>query len=172
MADITAIFFILMLVGIAYPALLSAWWMLFPGAVDRARLRLERTPWSSFWLGVVVTIFFLVPILILLNLPAGIAKFLGFVGLGVMLVISSIGAAGQASRFADKLNRLGNFSPIGAFLRGALILELASVFPILGWFVFFPIATLASLGAAAFAILRWIPKPAHVPAESSATAQA
>ena len=166
MADITAIFFILMLIGIAYPALLSAWWMLFPAAVERARTRLERTPWASFWLGVVVAIFFLIPILILLNLPAGFAKFLGFVGLGVMLVLSSIGAAGQASRFADKLNRLGNFSQIGAFIRGAVILELASVFPILGWFVFFPIATLASLGAATFALFNWMPRTVAPVAES------
>jgi hypothetical protein len=158
MADITALFFILMLIGIAYPALLSAWWLLFPSAVDRARTRLERTPWASFWLGIVVAILFLVPILILLNLPAGFTKFLGFVGLGVMLVLSSIGAAGQASRFAEKLNRLGAFSQIGAFLRGAVILELASFFPILGWFVIFPIATLMSLGAAAFAILHWMPR--------------
>jgi hypothetical protein len=158
MADISAIFFILLIIGVAYPAMLTAWWLLFPAVVDRARLRLERTPGKSFWLGLVVLIGFLIPILILLNLPSGFFKFLGFVGIGIMLVISSIGAAGLASRFADKLNRLGNFSVIGAFVRGAAIIELASILPVVGWFIFLPIATVTSLGASAFALLNWMPK--------------
>jgi hypothetical protein len=162
MADITAIFFILLFVGIAYPALLTAWWLLFPTIVDRARLRLERTPGPSFWLGGVVFAAFLLPILILLNLPSGFFKFLGWIMIAVVLVFSSLGAAGLASRFADRLNRLGNFSELGAFLRGAAILELASFFPVIGWFVFFPIATLTTLGASAFALLRWLPKSAPV----------
>ena len=44
MADISAIFFILLIIGISYPALLTAWWLLFPSTVERARVRLDRTP--------------------------------------------------------------------------------------------------------------------------------
>ena len=170
MADLTAIFFILLIIGLAYPAMLCAWWLLFPAAVERARLRLDRTPGKSFWLGLAVLVAFLIPILILLNLPSGFMKFLGFVAIGVMLILSSIGAAGLASRFADKLNRLGSFSAIGAFVRGAVIIELVSILPIVGWFIFLPIATVTSLGAAAFALLNWAPKtvaPAvEVPAQA------
>ena len=170
MADLTAIFFILLIIGVAYPAMLTAWWLLFPAAVDRARLRIQYTPGKSFWLGLAVLVAFLIPILILLNLPSGFMKFLGFVAIGVMLILSSIGAAGLASRFADKLNRLGSFSAIGAFVRGAVIIELASILPIVGWFIFLPIATVTSLGAAAFALLNWAPKtvaPAvEVPAQA------
>lgn len=158
MADLTAIFFILLIIGIAYPALLTAWWLLSPAAVERARLRLDRTPGKSFWLGLAVLIGFLIPILILFNLPSGFFKFLGFVTIGIMLVVSSIGAAGLASRFADKLNRLGSFSPLGSFIRGAVIIELASILPILGWFIFLPISIVTSLGASAFALLNWVPK--------------
>jgi hypothetical protein len=158
MADISAIFFILLIVGVAYPALLSAWWFLFPATVERARLRLDRTPAASFWLGLAVLIGFLIPILILLNLPSGFFKFLGWLTIAFVLVLSSFGAAGLASRFADKLNRIGSFSAIGAFVRGAVIIELASVLPVLGWFVFLPIATVTSLGASVFAILNWVPK--------------
>ena len=170
MADMTAIFFILLIIGIAYPALLSAWCLLFPTTVESARLRLERTPGKSFWLGLAALIGFLIPILILINLPSGFLKFLGFVTIGVMLVLSSIGAAGLASRFADKLNRLGNFSAIGSFVRGAVIIELASILPVLGWFIFLPIAIVTSLGASVFALLNWNPKstaPAvEVPAQT------
>lgn len=158
MADLTAIFFILLIIGIAYPAMLTAWWLLFPAAVERARLRLERTPGKSFWLGLAALIAFLIPILILLNLPSGFFQFLGFVAIGVMLVLSSIGAAGLAARFADKLNRLGAFSAIGSFVRGAVIIELASVLPVVGWFIFLPVSLVASLGASVFALLNWTPK--------------
>lgn len=170
MADLTAIFFILLIVGLAYPALLTAWLLLFPAAVERARLRIYHTPGQSFWLGLAVLIGFLIPILILLNLPSGFFKFLGFVTIGVMLALSSIGAAGLASRFAEKLNRLGTFSALGAFIRGAVVIELASILPVLGWFIFLPIATVTSLGASAFALLHWAPKtvaPAvEVPAQA------
>ena len=162
MADISAIFFIILIIGVAYPALLTAWWLLFPAAVDRARLRLERTPGRSFWMGLAAFLGFLFPILILLALPSGLFKFMGWVMIALMLTFSSLGAAGLAARFAERLNRLGSFSPLGAHVRGAVVIELASFFPILGWFIFFPIATITTLGAAAFALLHWIPKPAAV----------
>jgi len=158
MADISAIFFIILIIGVAYPALLTAWWLLFPASVDRARLRLERTPLKSFGLGLAVFFGFLIFILILLNLPSGLFKFLGWVMIALTLTFSSLGAAGLASRFAERINRLGSFSPLGAHVRGAVVIELASFFPILGWFIFFPLAAITTLGAAAFAMLHWMPR--------------
>ena len=173
MADISAIFFIILIIGVAYPALLTAWWLLFPAAVDRARLRLERTPAKSFWLGLAAFFAFLVIILTLMALPSGLLKFMGWVMIALMLTFSSLGAAGLASRFAEKLNRLGSFSPLGAHVRGALVIELASFFPILGWFIFFPIATITTLGAAAFALLHWMPRTTSAAVQTeSASAQA
>ena len=173
MADISAIFFIILIIGVAYPALLTAWWLLFPAAVDRARLRLERTPGKSFGMGLAVFFAFLILILILMALPSGVLKFMGWVMIALMLTFSSLGAAGLASRFAEKLNRLGSFSPLGAHVRGALVIELASFFPILGWFIFFPIATITTLGAAAFALLHWMPRTTSAAVQTeSASAQA
>ena len=171
MADISAIFFIILIIGVAYPALLTAWWLLFPAVVDRARLRLERTPGRSFWMGLAAFFAFLFPILILLALPSGLFKFFGWVMIATMLSFSSLGAAGLAARFAERINRLGSFSPLGAHVRGAVVIELASFFPILGWFVFFPIATVTTLGAAAFAVMHWMPRPAHLAESPSAPVQ-
>lgn len=173
MADISAIFFIILIIGVAYPALLTAWWLLFPAAVDRARLRLERTPGKSFWLGLAVFFAFLILILILMSLPSGVLKFMGWVMIALMLTFSSLGAAGLAARFAERLNRLGSFSPLGAHVRGALVIELASFFPILGWFIFFPIATITTLGASAFALLHWMPRTTSAAVQTeSVSAQA
>ena len=162
MADISAIFFILLIIGVAYPALLTAWWLLFPSTVERARVRLDRTPWQSFWLGGVVLATLLIPTVILLALPFGPAKFLGWILIALTLAFSGLGAAGLAARFGEQVGRLSPVSGLGAFVRGAVILELASFFPVIGWFIFFPLATVATLGAAAFALLHWLPKSAQV----------
>jgi len=170
MADISAIFFILLIIGVAYPALLTAWWLLFPSTVERARLRLERTPWQSFWLGGVVLAVTVIPIIILLALPFGPAKFLGWILIALTLAFSGLGAAGLAARLGERVSHISTVSGLGAFVRGAVILELASFFPVIGWFIFFPLATVTTLGAAAFALLRWLPKSA--PVAETAPAQA
>jgi len=160
MADITAIFFILLAIGVAYPALLTAWWLLFPSTVERARLRLERTPWQSFWLGGVTLAVAVIPIVTLMALPFGAAKLLGWILIALVLAFSGLGAAGLAARLGERLSRVSSLSAAGAFVRGAVVLELASFFPIIGWLIFFPLATVTCLGASAFALLHWLPKPA------------
>lgn len=159
MANITAVFGILFILGLAFPGLLTAWWLLFPATVERARLRLERTPWRCFWLGGVLTAMLVIPIVILLALPFGPAKFMGWALVVIALTISALGAAGLAAKMGEKISaRSGHVSPIGAFVRGAIALELAAAFPILGWFILIPIAVVTSLGATAFALLHWMPK--------------
>jgi len=39
MADMSAIFFILLIISIAFPSMLTAWWLLFPSVVARAQTR-------------------------------------------------------------------------------------------------------------------------------------
>jgi hypothetical protein len=160
MANISAFFGTLLLLGIAFPGLLTAWWLLFPATVERARLRIERTPWRCFWLGGVMTAILLIPIVILLALPFGPAKFSGFVVIFISLAFASLGAAGIAAKMADRLtSRSSNLSSAGAFVRGAVALELAAVFPILGWFIFIPLTIVTALGATVFALLHWVPAP-------------
>jgi hypothetical protein len=161
MADITAIFFILLVIGTAYPALLTAWWLLFPSTVERARMRLERTPWQSFWLGGVTLAVSVIPIVTLMALPFGAAKLLGWILIALVLAFSGLGAAGLAARLGERLGRLSNVGAAGAFVRGAVVLELASFFPIIGWLVFFPLATVTCLGASTFALLHWLPRPSR-----------
>ena len=132
---------------------------MFPATVERARLRLDRTPWRCFWLGGIVTAILVIPVVGLLMLPFGPAKFLGWALVVIALTLSALGAAGLAAKLGDKISaRSGNISPVGAFVRGAFALELAAVFPVLGWFIFIPLAIVTSLGATAFALLHWMPR--------------
>jgi hypothetical protein len=109
-----------------------------------------------------IAIAVLIPILILLNMAFGPAKFLGWAFLALLLLFSSLGAAGLAGRMGRELIRRSGdtLSPTAGFVRGAVVLELASVFPVLGWFLVIPLSTLAALGASAYALLHRLPKAA------------
>jgi len=166
MADISAIFFILLIVGIAFPAMLTAWWLLFPSLVARAHSRVERTPWSAFWLGLILIIAVTLPIVILLALPFGPAKFIGWILLGAALAISTIGAAGISAHLGTRLSKHSSLTPLSGFIRGAVLLELAAFFPVIGWlFVWIPII-LISFGATGFALLNWVPREKIVNTET------
>jgi hypothetical protein len=165
MSDVLAIFGILIVVGIAFPGLLSAWWLLFPSTVERARLRLERTPWSCFFAGGVMLAAAAIPIVLLLALPFAPAKLAGWTAILFTLTIASLGGAGLAAKMGERLARRsdGRLSPAGAFVRGAVALELAAIFPVIGWLVIVPLASVVALGATAFAVLGWAPRAHAVP---------
>ncbi len=172
MADMSAIFFVLLILGTAVPATFVGWWLLFPNLVRRAQARLEATPWKTFWMGIAVFIALLIPIFILLALPFGPAKFLGWMLIGGSLAISSIGSAGLAALIGSRLQPHGNFSELGSFVRGAVILELAAFLPIIGWlFVWIPFLLLA-LGATVFALFNWSPRAKTALAAESVPSQA
>jgi hypothetical protein len=154
MADVSAIFGILLSLGIVFPGLLTAWWLLFPATVERARLRLDRTPWQCLWLGGVGAAGLVIPVAILLALPVGPAKLVGWGLIGLVLAVASLGAAGLASKMARRLHADGG-TQLGSFVRAAIALELAAAFPLLGWFIVIPLTVVMSLGAALFALLRW-----------------
>jgi hypothetical protein len=46
-----------------------------------------------------------------------------------------------------------SMSAAGAYLRGAISLELAAAFPVLGWFIVLPTVLVMSLGASTLAVL-------------------
>lgn len=166
MADISAVFGILILLGIGFPGLLAALWLLFPATIERSRLRLERTPWQCFWLGGVMTALAVVPIVVLLALPFSPAQFFGWTLIAAVLALSCIGFAGIAAKMAERLAQHSTHtSPAAAFVRGALALELALFFPIFGWVFILPLAIVTALGATGFALLHWMPK--RVPAAES-----
>lgn len=158
MADISAFFFILLIIGIAFPAMLTAWWLLFPNLISRAQTRVEKTPWGTFGMGLIVVIALVIPIIVLFALPFGPAKFFGWILLGASLTISSIGSAGIAAHLGARLAKQSNLSPLNGFIRGTVILELAAFFPVIGWlFVWIPMLIIA-FGATAFALMNWNPR--------------
>src|SRR3990170_3774289 len=119
MSDVLAIFGALTLFGLSYPGLLTAWWLLFPSTVERARLRLEVTPWRCFWLGGILTAVSTIPVVVLLALPFGPAKLAAWLLIFAVLAAASLGAAGLAAAMARRLEgQAGSrMTPAGAFVR-------------------------------------------------------
>lgn len=168
MADISAVFGILISLGIGFPGLLTSLWLLFPATVERSRLRLERTPWQCFWLGGVMTALLVVPIVVLMALPFSPAQFLGWTLIAALLALSCIGFAGIAAKMGERLAQNATISPAAAFVRGALALELAVAFPVFGWVFLLLLAIVTALGATGFALLHWMPKRLSTPVETPA----
>jgi hypothetical protein len=169
MADVYAIFGTLLSLGIAFPGMLTAMWLLFPETVERARVRVHITPWRCFWFGVGTTLAVSLPISILLALPVGAAKIIGAVLLFLTLTTASLGTAGITAEMSERLESHlnGRTSSAGRYLRAGVALELAAAFPIIGWFIVIPVTLMTSMGAAVFSLLRWLPKPiAHLTPEA------
>jgi uncharacterized membrane protein YhaH (DUF805 family) len=161
MGDVFAIFGGLLAIGIALPGLLLAWSLILPATVERARGRLQGAPWRCFWIGLAGLLASGVPVAVLLNIPAGPIKFVGWVALFVLLALASVGAAGLAALMGQRLRDVGmSASAPGALLRGAIALELAAAFPLIGWFVVIPIATICVFGAALLALIGRGPRTA------------
>lgn len=154
MGDVFAIFGTLLAVGIALPGLLLAWSLLFPALVARSGARLAATPWRCLGAGLAGLLLALPPVVILLGQAAGPAQLLGWAGIALLLTGASMGAAGLAGLMGARLRGAAEQATAGALLRGAIALELATAFPLVGWFVVLPLTAICALGAALLALLR------------------
>jgi hypothetical protein len=160
MADVYAVFGTLLALGIAFPGLLTGSWLLFPDIVGRARLRAAGTPWRSFFLGVGAVLLTTIPVLVLNAMPVGIAKLAAILIVFGAFGVATLGAAAVAAEMGDRLraHAPSSMSSAGAFVRGAVALELAAIFPIVGWFLVIPGVLLLGFGAGVSALLRWLPR--------------
>ena len=173
MADVYIVLFTLVGVLLSLPALLVALNLLLPKVTTRAYLRLQQTPGKSFLLGIPVVSAFLLWIAITANIPFGPVKATAFLAAFVGMGVGTIGAAALSRILADRLDAISApRSRLTHLLRGAVVFELACLFPIVGWFLFAPIAGIALMGAAAFALLGWLPHPRPILANNDETAAA
>ena len=148
MSDKLTILGSLILLGLSYPAALTVWWLFFPERVEKARVKIVEEPRRSFWIGVLVALGASIPGAFFFLIPAQLFQILGWMWVTVVLGLASLGSAGIASDLGLRVNwkNDGAFLSLGAFLRGALIWELAAALPLIGWLLIIPGGTLISLG--------------------------
>jgi hypothetical protein len=162
---VVTFFGVILMLGIALPGLLLAWRLLLPTTVVRARQRLDLTPGRCLALGSITGLPILVVIAGLLALP-GVFQLLGWIGLLFFFTLASLGAAGLVSLMSSRLPGGAVPDSPGALVRSAVALELAILFPFIGWFVLLPLLTLLTWGSALFALLGWQARPKLVPIAS------
>lgn len=82
------------------------------------------------------------------NLPLPGSKLLGLALFLAILAVAALGLAGLARIAGGRIASLSpEMGPYPAFLRGAAFLVAACLFPLLGWFLFAPVAFVVALGA-------------------------
>lgn len=124
-------------------AMTVAMGLLFPEQTARAS---ESTK-GAFVRGLVPLLALFLGI-VLLSIPNGGTKLVGWLVLLGVMALAALGLAGLSHvagrRLRDLQPEMGEYP---AFLRGAGFLVSACLFPLLGWFLFAPVAFIVALGA-------------------------
>ena len=171
-ADVLAIFLLVLAILLALPSLCLLMKGLYPGIVRLAAQDLEKSLWQPFWVGlpIVAVTIMLFGVLAKAGNIAGLAAIFM---LGIFLLYSLVGVAGLAERVGRQLfgTELNAGDSLVA-LRGAIVLVLSFVLPVVGWFILLPVTLTVGAGAITRAILRQLgsakPQPAPPPSLVSA----
>lgn len=160
MVDVYIVTLSLLAILISLPALLVGLNLILPNVTGRVETRLAETPGRSFVLGIMITAAFLLFIAIASQVNFGPVRGLAFVAAVLGMGMGAIGAAGMARHLGTRLAPMSRpTSKLGNLVRGSMVYELACLVPIVGWFLFLPLAGVMVMGAASFALLGWLPRP-------------
>jgi hypothetical protein len=133
---------------------------LWQNKVIAAATRCGRNPIKSFVAGVVVTVLMVIAVA-LVGRAGQPGQLLAFGIVSLYVIFSGIGVAGLATHMGQRLSSpADDRRPWAATVRGGVVLNLAYVIPIVGWFVILPASVVLGAGAAALALL-W-PRTARV----------
>ncbi len=136
-------------------ALIVACGLLFPHRAAGASDVLLNRPVKSIVLGLVVTVLLGGLSIITMSGPNPLAKVLGVAILLGLLAIAVVGASGMTRVVAGRIEQMApGLEPFGAYCRAAGFIVVGSMLPFLGWFLFAPLAILASVGAGWPVIMR------------------
>ena len=157
MADTMAIFFVILGLLLAFPGLWVLCRGLWPRAVAKAAAVCGKGLIKPFLAGLPLTAVMIFVAAVLGNLgPAG--KIAAVATVCLYLMIANCGVAGLVTvvgeRLAGPAGNIDSQQPWRATLRGGVALGLASLLPILGWFVILPAALIIGSGANLLSLLR------------------
>jgi len=138
----------------ALPALLVMMNLIFPRTTGAAALRLHRGMILPFFVGLFPVIFFGVPATILISLGS-VFQFFGIIAYLLLFLWAFTGLAALARLLGMRLGDLTN-RPENIFLEtiaGGFVLTLTIAFPLVGWFVVFPLGVVIGVGATIIVML-------------------
>ena len=147
MSTLFSIISIILGFGLAMTATSLLATALFPGWTERARQRADRTPIRTFFVGL-----FLGGVLFLVGLATaqagGPGGFLGAIVLSSIFGFALVGNAGVMHCIGSGLpSPVDDTRPWKAIIRGWVVVCLASLTPVFGWFIVLPVALFMGFGA-------------------------
>ncbi len=169
MADTMAIFFVILGLLLAFPGLWLLCRGLWPRAVAESAGICDRGLIRPFITGAPVTAVMVFAAAVLSNFGSG-GKIAAVATVCLYLMIANCGVAGLVSmigeRLAPAVGDVNSEQPWRATLRGGVTLGLASLLPILGWFVILPAAMVTGCGASLISLLRMFVASSALPGRS------
>jgi hypothetical protein len=155
MGEIIGLTLVIIAISITLIAFLTLMPFLIPQRTERVRAIIHTMPGRSFIVGLVNFIFFFVVAAIFAQGGGEIGRLLGGVILLVLTALAAIGLGGmllivRQRIYPDDKAEVG----VNVTARTAVLLVLAALTPIIGWFVLTPILLLISLGAAIITFVR------------------
>jgi hypothetical protein len=144
LSDVMAIVFSVLGVLLAFQGLWLLSCSIWPAAVLSAAQDCERALWKPFLVGLPVTAIFVFGVGALSKIggPGGLVA---VALLSLFVLTSSVGVAGLCSLMGRRLN--SGQASVKTMILGGVALELAYVFPLVGWFVVLPISLVIGCGA-------------------------
>ncbi|MBL9028618.1 MAG: hypothetical protein JNL21_40880 [Myxococcales bacterium] len=122
--------------------------------VDRAEHAAATRPLACALLGFPASFAGIGLTIAMTNAGAGPVRAGGLLGLGLVAGLMLAGVAGLAQRVGGSLGGAEGASPALRLLRGAIVLELAMLLPIVGWLLVLPLGLAIGTGAACLALVR------------------
>jgi hypothetical protein len=154
MADTMSIFFVILGMMLALPGLWLLCRGLWPEAVAAAADRCRKRLWSSFLLGVPITIMMVAVTTILFKVFGPLGKIAGLGVVCLYMLQAHTGVAGVVTSIGRRLATPHDEQrEWRSTLRGGVVLELAYLLPFLGWFVILPASIIIGSGAANLGLL-------------------
>jgi len=145
---------IALVVGAGLAALTVLAHALLPGFVQRGRDNATQHPWRAFLIGLVNLVFFGVIALALSRAQFGPLKAVGVIVATILLAFLVVGASIVARMVGEKL-RPNDPSATKQVLAGIVTIELAELFPLVGWIVVPLVAASTGLGAVVLTLFKW-----------------
>lgn len=154
MADTMAIFFVILGFSLAFPGLWLLCRGLWPRAVTEAAAICGKGLIKPFVAGLPVTMAMIFLAAVSSKFGSG-GKIAAAATVCLYLVIANCGVAGLVTMVGGRLaSPVDSEQPWRVTLRGSIALMLASLLPILGWFVILPVSVIIGCGANLISLLR------------------
>jgi len=154
LADTIILVLLIIVLGIATAALTTLCSVLFPTIVNQSRRHLVQAPIRMFVIGLINFTFFG----FIAGAVASLGQLGGLIGLIITTILFSyvaVGLTGVAKLIGERL-RLDDGQPLRQLVAGTVVLELAALMPVVGWFAVLPVAAFGGYGAVVATLVeRW-----------------